>query len=174
MNINSNNLKSLVRKCNKEKASEIVKWIDDDQGKFDDLMCLVYGNDLDHSMRASWIVDMVCAKNDKLFESHLDQVIENLGGFKHEGVHRSLLKIISNLEIPEKHLAHLFDKCLNWLIREEVPIAVKVHGMQVAFNISQKVPELQRELALVLEENYDNASVGFKSRARKLIKKLSA
>ena len=51
-------------------------------------------------------------------------------------------------------------------------LAIKVHSMQIMYNISETEKDLKPELASIIEYQYDLNSVGFKSRADKLLKKL--
>lgn len=170
--VTKTNLKKLIYRCNKATGESIVEWIGDVQTHFDSLMNIVYLNDLDHSMRAAWVIDMTTDRNIQLFEKHIERVIINLERFKHTGVVRCMLRILCKIEIHEKYWTTLFDLILKWLTLPETPLAVKVHGMQVCFNICEKVPELSNELKMILEDQFDKNTVGFKSRARKLIKKL--
>ena len=55
---------------------------------------------------------------------------------------------------------------------DDEPIAVKVFAMTVAANICKHEPELKNELQLVIEDQLENASAGFRARAKKVFKQL--
>ena len=49
-------------------------------------------------------------------------------------------------------------------------MAVKGHAMTIIYNHVLVYPELKEELSPILQDQMDNNTVGFASRARKLIK----
>jgi hypothetical protein len=66
----------------------------------------------------------------------------------------------------------LIDLCFGYLSSEIIPVAVKAHAMQIIYNHVLLYPELKDELVTILEDQIDNNTVGFLSRARRLIKQM--
>ena len=64
------------------------------------------------------------------------------------------------------------DVCFRFLISPDEPIAVKVFAMTVAANICKHEPELKNELQLVIAEQMEKASAGFRARAKRIRKEL--
>ena len=64
------------------------------------------------------------------------------------------------------------DVCINWLLKEDTPIAVKAHCMQILYKLTQPYPELIPEVEIVLNEVIPNGSKGVANRAKKLLKEL--
>jgi len=44
--------------------------------------------------------------------------------------------------------------------------------MTVIYNLTEQLPDLARELRLLIEDQYDLGSAGFKSRGKKVLKQL--
>ena len=65
-------------------------------------------------------------------------------------------------------LEHLFPL----LEDPQTPIAIRVHAMQILYNISNIEPDLKRELLLVIQVHANTGGPGFANRAGKLIPKL--
>jgi hypothetical protein len=89
------------------------------------------------------------------------------------GKKRHFLKLLSMNEIPEQHFGFLVDYCLDTLGSGKEPPAVRVHAMQVLFNISEKEPEFKPELMVIIEHEMEfHSTPGILSRGNKLVKKL--
>ena len=67
-------------------------------------------------------------------------------------IKRNTLKIIADLnpKFSEELTGHALDICFEFLISTKEPVAIKVHAMQVTFNICKQEPELLNELKTFL------------------------
>ncbi len=129
----------------------------------------------DKSWRAAWIADKIHDKKPELLQPYIEPIIEQLAVEKQIGKKRHFLKLVSINDVPEKHFGFLVDYCLNVLTAEEEPPAVRVHAMQLLYNISEAEPGLKNELLAVLEYQMEyHPSPGIVSRGSKLAKKLQA
>jgi len=61
--------------------------------------------------------------------------------------------------------------CFDWFIANE-KVAVKVFAMQCLFNLRDTQPWIESELKAQLENQFQNTSQAFQSRARHILKKL--
>jgi len=122
--------------------------------------------------RAAWILDGVDEKHPGLAAVQIAEIIRKLPGLKSKGTLRSLLRLLCRYEIPEEAQGLLIDLCFGYLVSELYPVAVKVHAMQIIFNHVLLYPELKGELIAVIGDQVNNNSVGFGSRARRLLKQL--
>ncbi len=86
---------------------------------------------------------------------------------------RNLLRVLQNQVIPERLWGHAADQCFQYLSSSQEPIAVKVFSMTVLYNISQHIPEFGKELKLLIEDQYDIGSAGFKARGRRILAALA-
>ena len=122
--------------------------------------------------RACWILDGSDEKNPGLAKSYISEIVNVLPDLESRGTLRSLLRLLCRHEIPEEDQGLLIDLCFSYLVSELYPVAVKVHAMQIIYQHVLLYPELKDELITVIEDQITNNSVGFKSRARRLIKEM--
>ena len=70
-------------------------------------------------------------------------------------------------------MALLFNFCFEVFTNSTEPVAVRVHAMQILFNIAQKEPDFTGELINLIENEIElHGSAGIASRGRKLLLKL--
>ncbi|WP_372774035.1 hypothetical protein [Mangrovibacterium sp.] len=123
--------------------------------------------------RAAWVLDKVNEKNPIQVSYFIPQMIEFVYATKNESKLRHFLKIISRHQIPYQQIGKLFDFALSIFTDANVAIAVRVHALQILFNISEIECELKSELILLIEHELEiHPSAGIKSRGTKLLKKL--
>jgi hypothetical protein len=122
--------------------------------------------------RACWVLDGSDEKKPGMALKHISTIVNALPGLKSKGSLRSLLRMLCRYDIPEEEQGMLIDLCFSYLVSELFPLAVKVHAMQIIYHHVLLYPELKGELIAVIEDQVDNNSVGFKSRAKNLIKQM--
>ena len=119
------------------------------------------------------MVDKIHEEYPELILDYLDQMTLQLETEKQQGKIRHLLKLISLNEIDKKHHAYLFDYCMEAMTSAKNPPAIRVHAMQILYNLSEYEPDLKPEvLALIEQEIEYHATAGIVSRGSKLVKKL--
>ena len=122
--------------------------------------------------RASWVLDGSDEQKPGLAKSYISEIVTALPDLKSKGSLRSLLRLLSRHDIPEKEQGMLIDLCFSYLVSESYPLAVKAHAMMIIYNHVLLYPELKDEFITVMEDHMEKNSVGFKSRARNLINKM--
>ena len=123
--------------------------------------------------RAIWMIDKIHEKHPEMVIKHLPEMISFVYTTRNSGKKRHLLKLISLHYIEESDLAQLLNFCLNLFTNPAEPVAIRVHAMQILFNIAEKEPEFSGELIDLIENEIEfHGSGGIKSRGRKLLKKL--
>jgi hypothetical protein len=122
--------------------------------------------------RASWVLDGSDEKKPGLARPYISQIVEALPDLKSMGTLRSLLRLLCRYDIPEDQQGLLIDLCFNYLVSQLYPLAVKAHAMMIIYQHVLIYPELKDEFITVMEDQAENNSVGFKTRARNLIKQM--
>lgn len=163
----------ILKEHSRRQSEKIAAYIGDDEKRFAELMNLFLGNTYRVTQRAAWIVSICADRNPFLIEPFLSKMVNNLSGDVHDAVKRNTLRIFQSIELPKKLWGKTADICFRFLMDAEEPIAVKVFAMTVAANICNHEPELKNELQLVIEDQLENASAGFKSRAKRILKKIA-
>ena len=137
------------------------------------LMEIAFENKDQVSWRAAWMADKIHEKHPEVIEPFLVPIILQLKTESHTGKKRHFLKLVSMHPVPDEFDSFLMDYCLNILTAENEPPAVRVHAMQVLFNISEKIPDLKPELADIIENEMEfHPTPGILTRGKKLAAKL--
>lgn len=123
--------------------------------------------------RAAWIADKIHELHPDLIVPYLPVMINFALKTANSGKKRHLLKLISLHDIPEDQIASLMNYCGEVFSNAAEPVAVRVHAMQILFNIAQKEPDFKGELIDWIEHEIEyHGSAGIASRGRKLLKML--
>jgi hypothetical protein len=142
---------------------------------FDELFMVFIRNEEPVSRRAAWVVDVITETHPGFLSPHLNQIIGMLPQFTHDGLKRHSLRMLARSPLPSgDQLGELMNHCFDWLLSPHEAIAVKVYCMEILYRISETEPDLKKELADSIEWKLHEESAGFKSRGRKLLKKLYA
>ncbi len=126
-----------------------------------------------YAWRGSWVVDHINDKAPEMVAPYIPKMIEIVPALKSDGQKRHLLKIISMHPLSEDLPGDFVDFCFSILESPKEAIAVRAHAMQILYNLTQQVPDFGNELALVIEAQLDDASVGLRNKGKKLLGKLS-
>jgi hypothetical protein len=81
------------------------------------------------------------------------------------------MKIISEvpLKLSRSDKSILVNLCFDYLVSGRYPVAIRVYGMQVLYNLSHEFPEIGQELAQILEDQMPDETPGYRSRARRIL-----
>jgi hypothetical protein len=156
----------------KEEAKLIAQSIAENPTYMNELWDICINNEK-HSWRATWILDKVYDISPDLVRLYLPQMIELVPSLTNESKLRQYLKLISLEPIPRNISGDFIIYCFNALISTTSAIAIKVYAMQILYNFSLKEPDIQNELALIIEEQMENGSAGLCSRGRKILKAIN-
>ncbi len=137
------------------------------------LMKIALYNEEQISWRAAYIADKIHDNYRELILPYLNDIILQLKKEKNSSKKRHFLKLISMNNIDTGYHGFLVDYCLNAFTSAKEPPAVRVHAMQILFNISEKEPELKPEILAIIEHEMEyHSTAGILSRGLKLAKKL--
>jgi hypothetical protein len=145
-----------------------IQTLGNNKGHFRELISLVLTAKDPLPMRAAWAIEGITEKYPEMILPYMKDLIKNLRKFTHTGTLRNLLKIFSRMELDEKFHGTMADNCFNWIVEEEMPVAVKVYSMQILANLTRIYPELKNELIEVIDEQIPRNTAGFKAQARKV------
>jgi len=152
--------------------NRVVSETGSSQEKFDQIYTIMVHEPEPVSWKAAWALDYCDENSPGLAASHLHEIIKLLRIKESDGFRRSCLRMLSRYKIPEKDQGILADLCFGWLAIESTPVAVKVHCMQILANIAVEYPELKSEIIMIIEDQMDLNSAGFRSRGKQILKSL--
>jgi hypothetical protein len=124
------------------------------------------------SRRAAWIIDTVSENEQDWVKDYLARLIDIFPTFRHDGLKRHGLRILSRNPIPAEKTGQLINICFDWLLSTEEAVAAKMYCMLILTDLSQSLPEIRHELIDTIELQMEEGSPGFKSIGRKILKKL--
>lgn len=166
-----NEVKILIQSW--ENLAILVRYISDYPEYLNLIMDKVLDDSQPENWRAAWMVDKIHDLHPDLVLSYLPVMTEFVLITKSVGKKRHLLKLISLHDIPVERMAILFNFCFEVFTNATEPVAVRVHAMQILFNIAQKEPDFTGELINLIENEIElHGSAGIASRGRKLLKQL--
>lgn len=122
---------------------------------------------------AGWIISYLAEYNNKLIQPHISILVKVFDTKDNNpALIRNTFRTLQFLNIPKQHDGLILSKGFESLNNSNSAVAIKVFAMTVIYNLSLKYPEIQPELKLSLENQFEQQSAGFKSRALKILKRI--
>ena len=123
--------------------------------------------------RAAWPVSYCVEAHPDLINDHYEALIKKLQepGI-HDAVKRNSTRLLQHVTIPEDWQGPVMNICFDYVSSPKEAIAVKAFSITVLANMAQHYPEIIPELKWVIDDQLENQSPAFKSRAKQLYKKL--
>lgn len=129
-------------------------------------------NEEPYSRRAAWALDTVCDTHPDWAQPYAERLVEALSYFKHDGLKRHSLHLLSRIDVPEEKSGELIDICFSWLVSPTEAVAAKVYSMEILYRFSQQFPDLKRELIDSIEMGLPDGTPGYQNFGKKLLEKL--
>ncbi len=156
-----------------ENLSFAIREIQKQPELLNSLMDIALYNSEQKSWRAAYLADKIHDESPELILPFIEPIVKQLEKENSASKKRHFLKLLSMNKIPQQHYGFLVDYCIETLTSAKEPIAVRVHAMQILFNISEIEPELKPEILAIIEHEIEyHASAGILSRGKKIVAKL--
>lgn len=137
------------------------------------------------SCRAAWVFEFMCGKQLDLICPYLDTLTENIHKVHLDSAERPVAKVCEYLAkayyskeknaiksaLTLKHQEKIIEACFDWMINE-VKIAPKAYSMNTLFLFGNDHKWIHPELALIIEQDFQGQSAGYKARARHILRKI--
>lgn len=151
----------------------LTAWIGHDADRVAALMHIFLGKEYRLTQRAAWILIYVAQQAPLLVEPWLPEMVAKMREpGVHQAVKRNVIRLLEDVEIPDAIVDDLADQCFQYLADPHEAIAIRVFSMSVLEKICKKIPELQPELRLLIEEHLEFGGAAFKNRGQKILKRL--
>ena len=125
------------------------------------------------SWRAAYLIDKINDIQPELIKPYFIKMMEKVKTEKQKGKKRHFLKLISMNQIPTEQQGVMLDFCIETFKSSKEDVAVRVHAMQILYNLTEVEPGLITEILAIIEHEMANhSSAGITSRGSKLVKKL--
>ena len=156
-----------------ENIEIIAASIQNDPTQFNTLIQLALNDTRQKSWRAAYLVDKIHDENPDLLQPYLPALINQLKTETNASKRRHWLKLISMNKISGEQIGFLFDYCIETFTSGNEAVAVRVHAMQILYNISEMEPDLKPEVLQLIEQEMEfHPTAGIRSRGKKLATKL--
>jgi hypothetical protein len=165
------NLKeALLKEHSKNQCDKIVKYIGSSKERFAELMKLFFESEYRVTQRAAWPMSYCVRNHPELIKPYFKKLIDNLiKKGVHDAVIRNSVRLLQDVEIPEKHHGKLMDICFGFIQSNETPVAIKAFSLTILEKLSKQYPDIISELKLIIEERWEHETAAFRSRAKKIM-----
>ena len=151
----------------------VISYISEHPDSMNILLDIAMDDTQPKNWRAMYLVDQIHDKHPELVLPYFPKMTKFLLVTKNSSKKRHLLRLISSHNIPEEDMALLLDFSIQEFTNAAEPIAVRVYGMQILYNIALKEPDFAGELIDLIENEIEyHGSAGISNRGVKLVKKL--
>jgi len=167
--------KLLAAEHSKKQCDRIVKYIGNDKQKFAALMQLFFKGEYRITQRAAWPMSYIVQEHPALITPYFKKLLDYLDkpGI-HVAIIRNTVRLLQDVDIPAKFQGRVMSRCFDYIAAPETAIAVKAFSLTILENLSKKYPDIMPELKEMIESQWENATPAFRSRARKVLKTMSA
>jgi hypothetical protein len=144
------------------------------QELFDALLEFTLKEEKIYTMRASRVVYLCAHHNPQLLLPHLSFLVKNIQNYKDESLKRNFGKILTEFTkyLNEDEEGILIDQCFKWILSPDEKVVIKIYGLDIIYEFTNKYPELKTELISSIEDQLPKNSIAFKSKGKKLLQKL--
>ena len=161
----------LLKEHSKAQCNKIVQWVGDSVKRFEELFHLFLTDIYRVTQRAAWPVSYCVIAHPQFIKNNFDKLVKNLQRPNlHDSIKRNTVRFLQHVDIPEKSQGEIMDICFDYLASPTEAVAIKVFSLTVLGNLAKKYPEIIPEIKVLIEEQIPHQSIGFRSRAQKLLK----
>ncbi|HKC69629.1 MAG TPA: hypothetical protein VKG26_15435 [Bacteroidia bacterium] len=138
---------ALLKEHSKTQTLKIVAYVGNDKKLFAELITRMLTAEYRIAQRAAWPVSYCIEAHAGLIKPWLSKMIKKLGEKNiHNAIKRNTLRVLADVDIPEKHCGTLYDISYAFLHDLNEPIAIRVFALSVLANVAKKYPELKKEV----------------------------
>jgi hypothetical protein len=153
----------------------IAAWISNDESRFAILIHLFLTDEYRIVQRAAMAFGRCIDDHPQLMSPYWEQLLSSCAlPDAPDAVKRNVIRVIQNIPIPDEYLGMAASICFDLLANHKESIAVRAFSMTVLYNISLREPELQSELCLLIQDQWEHQSVGFRNRGAKILRAIQS
>lgn len=140
---------------------------------FDDLIQYFMEEDIHLVQKAFTVANFCVESHPKLLLPYMDEIVTHLLKPKSNTVKRNILRMFQFVAVPEEYWGEVYDVCIKCISNANEPSANQAFSISIALNIVKEVPELGKELQLLIEERMEYSLPAFRARGKKALKELT-
>lgn len=168
------NLESeILKEHSKRQTVRIAQWIGSDKKRYRQLMELLLHGEPVLTQRAAWILISCYEIHPPLITLWIPELLKKMQEPNvHDALKRNVVGILQCCELPSSQLGVIATLCFEYLNTPGTPVAIQANAMTVLQRISEREPDLKRELRTSIELMLPYGGGAIQSRARKIVKQL--
>jgi hypothetical protein len=166
-------LQSLKKEHSKKQTSRIVAYIGADKDRFAELIGLFFRGEYRITQRAAWPLSYCVREHPELIAPYFKPLLDNLQRKDiHVAVVRNTVRLLQDVTIPKKYQGRVMNTCFEYVQSPETPIAVKAFSLTILSHLAADYPDIRGELKVLIEDQWEQATPAFRSRAKKVLKEM--
>lgn len=166
--------KMLLAEHSRAQMERVVDWVGMDDKRLKMLVELFMSDDKVISQRAGYPLSTIGEYYPQRMIPYLQKLIDYARTpNKHDAVYRSIARILDHASIPIRLQGKAMDLCFDWLVDPHQKVAVKAFALTVLEQLLDLYPDIGSELKIIIEDQIIHQTPAFKSRAKKILKKLA-
>jgi hypothetical protein len=163
---------TLHPKLSRENINQVVDYVGSDMQRFAQLYEILEGCGKAGAPRVAWAMSICLDHYPELGLAYQQRLVRLLKNPVHTSVARTVLRYFTQISLEEEYQGVIYQYSIDFLINPSVPAAIRVHAMQIMYNIGKQNPELLHELAIILQEILPLSNGGVLNRGIKLLRKI--
>ena len=165
---------TILKEHSKANCMRIVRWVGNDQKRFNELFNLFLNDEYRVVQRAAWPMTYCVEDHPEFIKKHFAKVLKALEKpGVHDSVKRNSIRFLQYVDIPKRFHGQVMDVCFRYFSSPTEAVALKAFSITVLQKLAKLYPEIINEIKLVIEERWDYETPAFKARAKKLLKEFS-
>ena len=162
---------TILKEHSKKQCDKIVKWVGNNQEKFNELFHLFLNSEYRVTQRAAWPLSYCAIAHPELMKANYEKLLNNLNKpVLHNSIKRNTVRLLQAVDIPTKYDGSVMEICFKYLESPDEAVAIKAFSLTVLGKLAKKYPEIIPEIKLMIEEQLPHQSAAFKSRAKSFMK----
>jgi len=161
----------LEKEHSKSQCDRVVQYIGSSQTRFAELMRLFFSGEYRITQRAAWPLSYCVKTHPEWIQPYFKELLDNLDRTDlHASVARNTLRLLQFVDIPSSFQGRVMHTAFSLIEAARTPIAIKAFSLTILGRLSAQYPDIQGELTLLIEQQWEQATPAFRSRARKILK----
>ena len=176
-------IKELSATIGKTKVVKLTAILKKQDFALRDLIDLTFHSHKTIAFRAAWLLENLFLQNPLSYLTDLDYLLARMKEVQNPSCTRHYVKImmhITDAKVPEPikeklkdiNLEPIAEQLFDWLINPKVLIAIKVFSVTALFNLRQRYPWINDELAEQIQFLMRNGTPAIQARGKMLLSKL--
>ncbi len=149
----------------------VLKDLKKDPSLFNEVFTCLYSDKPVVRMRSADIIEKFTSRHPEYLHSYKDKLLHEISTFNQKEVRWHICKIIPRLELNKNEIDHAFILFKKFL--EDTSSIVRTFAIQGLFDLARLNKNLLPEAKTIINSCLKNGSPAMKSRAKKLISRIS-